>query len=307
MRLSNLDAFPKVQRNIQHATHTGGLVTLLVAGLLAYLAVSEFKAYRDIRQDYEFVVDETRSAEHALQINMDLTIAMPCSYLRADVLDVAGTSLPISKSLNVEKVVFETRGTKRLGYNADKPKMDIHKLVGQAMRNRENDGGSTIRGEETEACRITGSINVNKVSGMLHFTALGHGYFGGHTPHEAMNFTHRIDRMSFGPNYPGLRNPLDRTLEVASTKMDMFQYFIAIVPTIYIDRNRAFGKRALLTSQYAVTDYTRSLTVDNKQGGLPGVFIKYEIEPILVRITESRQGFLHFLTRLCGIIGGTCI
>jgi hypothetical protein len=35
-----------------------------------------------------------------------------------------------------------------------------------------------------------------------------------------------------------------------------------------------------------------------------GIFMTYEIEPILVQITESRGGFMHFLTRMCGVVGG---
>ncbi|KAJ3280466.1 hypothetical protein HK104_000650 [Borealophlyctis nickersoniae] len=149
--------------------------------------------------------------------------------------------------------------------------LDIHNLINQAARNMQVQHGSAKDGQ-SQACRIHGSLNVNKVMGMLHFTAPGHGYMGKHVPHEAMNFTHRIDKLSFGHHYPGLTNPLDRTVEYANTKMTMFQYFVAVVPTIYIDKRRTFGHKVLLTHQYAVTDYSRS--VDMGQGGLPGVFRK---------------------------------
>ncbi|KAJ3020500.1 hypothetical protein HKX48_000704 [Thoreauomyces humboldtii] len=300
-RITPLDAFPKVQKNIQHATGSGGVLTVFVGLLLAYLAASEFAQYRTVNQEYEFLVDQTRSLDHALQINLDVTIAMPCRDLRADVLDVGGASLPVSRDLKSQAVLFNVKGTKRLG-DTVKEKINVHKLVNQAGRNsREKDADAL---PDNHACRIAGVVNVNKVSGMLHFTALGHGYAGGgHAPHNEMNFTHRVDKLQFGQYYPGLRNPLDRTLEVSKTSMDMFQYFVAIVPTIYIDTNRAFGQKVVLTSQYAVTDYQRSID-ERSQGGVPGVFIKYEIEPISVRITESRMGFLGFLTRFCGILGG---
>ncbi|KAI8918195.1 endoplasmic reticulum vesicle transporter-domain-containing protein [Powellomyces hirtus] len=302
-RIVHLDAFPKVQRNIQQATGSGGLLTVFVGLLLAYLAASEFAQYRAVNQEYEFLVDQARSMDHGLQINLDLTIAMPCDYLRADVLDVGGVSLPMSRELSSQAVTFQTKGTKRLIDVVGKDKLDIHKIVekaGKKYREQNLDGNPENKG----ACRITGALRVDKVSGMLHFTAPGHGYSGGHTPHDIMNFTHRIDKLSFGQYYPGLHNPLDRTLETARSPMDMFQYFVAIVPTIYLDANRAFGKKVILTSQYAVTDYQRSLDPMHNQGGVPGVFIKYDIEPIMVRITESRMGILGFLTRFCGILGG---
>jgi hypothetical protein len=39
-------------------------------------------------------------------------------------------------------------------------------------------------------------------------------------------------------------------------------------------------------------------------GQLPGVFFNYELSPIRVRIEERSRSFLHFLTRVCAIIGG---
>ncbi|KAJ3172616.1 hypothetical protein HDU88_005945 [Geranomyces variabilis] len=302
-RLLRFDAFPKVQKNIQNATGAGGLLTLFVGLLLAFLAASEFAQYRTVNQEYEFLVDQQRSGELSLQINLDITIAMPCTQLRADVLDAGGVTLPMTKDLTSHAVTFHAKGTKRLADAMAKDHIDVHKIVGKADR-KHKDKGSTAQGEDSNtACRITGALRVNKVSGMLHFTALGHGYLGGHTPHNMMNFTHRIDKLSFGQYYPGVHNPLDRTLEVSRTSMDMFQYFIAIVPTIYMDRNRAFGSKVILTSQYAVTDYQRSIE-EGGSAGVPGIFMKYDIEPISVRITESRMGFLAFLTRFCGILGG---
>ena len=58
----------------------------------------------------------------------------------------------------------------------------------------------------------------------------------------------------------------------------------------------------MLTNQYSVTEYK---TESNEQG-LPGMFFRYDIEPILVRVTEEkRTTFIHFIVRMCGILGGT--
>ncbi|RKO89187.1 endoplasmic reticulum vesicle transporter-domain-containing protein, partial [Blyttiomyces helicus] len=293
---TRLDAFPKIERNIQNATGSGGLLTILVSALLAYLAFSEFAAYRHTQQTYEFLVDQTRSKDHALQINVDLTVSMNCEYVRADVLDLAGVSLSIGNEF------------KKTPVNGLHDGRNAASWVGRHARGR--GGGTAELGGfpdvscAKQGCRIVGSVKVNKVTGMLHFTAPGHGYFGKHVAHDAINFTHRIDTLSFGRHYPGLQNPLDHTLEVAESRLEMFQYFVAVVPTIYIDTNRVLGQRLLLTNQYAVTDYSRIISAESRTSGLPGIFIKYDIEPISVRITESRQGFLHFITRLCGIIGG---
>lgn len=48
----------------------------------------------------------------------------------------------------------------------------------------------------------------------------------------------------------------------------------------------------------------RSLSGEGSSGLLPGVFINFELSPMRVRIEERRNSFLHFLTRVCAILGG---
>lgn len=61
----------------------------------------------------------------------------------------------------------------------------------------------------------------------------------------------------------------------------------------------------MLTNQYGVTDSHKMF----KEGQtVPGIFFKYDIEPISLQIAETRQqSFLHFLVRLCGILGGSAV
>lgn len=63
----------------------------------------------------------------------------------------------------------------------------------------------------------------------------------------------------------------------------------------------------LLTNQYAVTDSRKAFPELTGNSMVPGIFFKYDIEPISVQITESHQSFVHFLVRLCGIIGGSVV
>jgi hypothetical protein len=59
----------------------------------------------------------------------------------------------------------------------------------------------------------------------------------------------------------------------------IFQYFISVVSTSYIDTS----KRVLDTNQYSVTDMAR----ETQHGrGVPGIFFKYDIEPMKLTIQE---------------------
>ncbi|KAJ3242076.1 hypothetical protein HDU81_007830 [Chytriomyces hyalinus] len=299
--ITRYDAFPKIDKNMQKSTGLGGLLTLLVAFGLFFLVLTEFGQYIHIEQKYEFLVDRT-AGESTVSINADLTIAMACENLRIDVLDVAGSSIHAkANDFSKTPVKFHTVGLVPVGERKSKSKLDVHRIVAEAQRkHREH---ADLRGP-LDACRIKGHINVNKVAGMFHITALGHGYLDSkHVSHESMNFTHRVDKLSFGIDYPGLVNPLDSSLEIADGNFEMFQYFMSIVPTIYVDKRRTFGS-VVLTNQYAVTDYKKIVGHETREAGIPGIFMKYEIEPIVVRVTESRASFMHFLTRLCGITGG---
>ena len=125
-RFTYLDAFPKVERNITNASGSGGVVSILVTVLLVYLVVSELLNWISLKQEFEYLVDQTptSSSSVGLLINVDLTVAMPCnsrSYpfasplweskewawlkqrasqhiaLRVDVMDVSQTSVHIEQ------------------------------------------------------------------------------------------------------------------------------------------------------------------------------------------------------------------
>ncbi|MEQ2175821.1 Endoplasmic reticulum-Golgi intermediate compartment protein 2 [Goodea atripinnis] len=92
--------------------------------------------------------------------------------------------------------------------------------------------------EPLNACRIHGHVYVNKVAGNLHITVgkpihhpQGHAHIAAFVSHEAYNFSHRIDHLSFGEEIPGIINPLDGTDKITYNYNQMYQYFITVVPT----------------------------------------------------------------------------
>jgi hypothetical protein len=123
-RLTRLDAFPKLQTELTATTTTGGLLSLVVLSLSAVLFVTELISFRSTLQKYEFLVDHTPATDHSLQVNLDMTVNMPCAcasvclrcecvvhpsrskiVVRVDVLDLAGESLPVSDQLRAWSVM----------------------------------------------------------------------------------------------------------------------------------------------------------------------------------------------------------
>ncbi|KAJ6621885.1 Sec1 family-domain-containing protein [Mycena sp. CBHHK59/15] len=125
-------------------------------------------------------------------------------------------------------------------------------------------------------------------------------------------------------------NPLDGARARTSKSQYMFQYFLKVVSTQF----RTLDGKIVNTHQYSTTQFERDLTDggqgDSPQGvhiqhgvnGVPGdlnilpsctpnsyrghsgAFFNFEISPILVVHSDTRQSFAHFITSTCAIIGG---
>ncbi|XP_040837504.1 endoplasmic reticulum-Golgi intermediate compartment protein 3 isoform X3 [Ochotona curzoniae] len=172
--------------------------------------------------------------------------------------------------------------------------------------------------QKNEGCQVYGFLEVNKVAGNFHF-APGKSFqqshvhvhaveihdlqsFGLDNPQDCLqiNMTHYIQHLSFGEDYPGIVNPLDHTNVTAPQASMMFQYFVKVVPTVYM---KVDGE-VLRTNQFSVTRHEKVANGLLGDQGLPGVFVLYELSPMMVKLTEKHRSFTHFLTGVCAIIGG---
>ncbi|XP_014679210.1 PREDICTED: endoplasmic reticulum-Golgi intermediate compartment protein 3-like [Priapulus caudatus] len=161
--------------------------------------------------------------------------------------------------------------------------------------------------QQNEGCHLYGYLEVNKVAGNFHI-APGKSFQQHHVHvHDLQafsgtkfNMTHSIKHFSFGQDYPGLQNPLDHLEVVAHKDQMMFQYFVKIVPTTYLN----LDEKVLYTNQYSITTNSKVVSATSGDQGLPGMFMMYELSPMMVKYTEQKRSFFHFLTGVCAIIGG---
>lgn len=312
--LKALDAFPKVSEDYQKPTARGGTLSILSLSLIAVLVVSEFFYYLSSQLKFKYSVDVDMDAK--ILFTLDMTIAMPCQYLGADIIDLAGESKSIANHMKMEDVVFELSEEQLVFFNAKRDLLArysgsrslnefpiVENYQKLRIPKREE---ATINPSAKTSCRIHGSMDVKKVAGNFHVTVgrsiphpQGHAHLNVFIPKDTLNFSHRIDQFSFGPLVPGAINQLDTTLKVTSDRSHVFQYFLQIVPTKF----STFG-RSLTTNQYSVTE--RNRTINHRQGshGVPGIFFKFDMSSMMVEIEEVRQPFWKFLVRLCGIVGG---
>ena len=313
--VKELDAFHKVEDDYQRPTTRGGTFSLISFLLIGALVVSEFFYYRSTETRYSYSVDTDMDAKMLLTV--DLTIAMQCKYLGADIMDLAGESRQLNDIFTMEDASFELtelqmsflRAKQRLQqeYNHAKSLGDLTIVEGMGELKMPSAQETSLREAlERDSCRVHGSIEVKKVSGNFHVTTgrsvphpHGHAHLNVFVPKDAVNYSHRIDHLSFGPAIPGMLNPLDAVYKVAEERPHQFQYFMQVVPTKF----RTLDK-TLTTSQYSVRE--RNRTIDHRKGshGMGGIFFKYDMSPMMVAVVEERRPFGQFLVRLSGIVGG---
>ncbi|KAM3609414.1 uncharacterized protein V6R79_014403 [Siganus canaliculatus] len=310
--VKELDAFPKVPESYVESTASGGTVSLIAFTFMAVLAFLEFFVYRDTWMKYEYEVDKDYSSK--LRLNVDITVAMRCQYIGADVLDLAETMVA-SDGLKYEPVNFDLTPQQRLWHMTllhiqERLKVE-HALQDVLFKAaiKGSDPAQTPREDNVAsltACRIHGHMYVNKVAGNFHITVgksiphpRGHAHLAALVSHDTYNFSHRIDHLSFGEAVPGLISPLDGTEKISPEPNHMFQYFITIVPT----KLNTYQVSAE-THQYSVTEQDRVINHAAGSHGVSGIFMKYDISSLMVRVTEQHMPLWQFLIRLCGIIGG---
>lgn len=154
----------------------------------------------------------------------------------------------------------------------------------------------------------------------------------GHIPEiadndAAFNFSHRITELSFGPYYPSLTNPLDNTFATTESNFYKFQYYLSVVPTIYtadakalrkIDKYhesptsgddglsqhpKRYSKNTVFTNQYAVTEQSHPVS----ESSVPGIFVKFDIEPIQLTIAENWSSIPALLIRIVNVVSGLLV
>ncbi|KAE9375319.1 DUF1692-domain-containing protein [Stipitochalara longipes BDJ] len=321
------DAFPKAKPQYVTQTSGGGKWTVAMLCVSFFLIFSEFTRWWRGHETHTFAVE--KGVGHNLQINLDIVIPMQCNDIHVNVQDAAGDRILAGEMLKKDPTNWrqwvDARGVHRLGKDAQGRVITgegfheheegfgeehVHDIVAHA-------GGGRAKFAKTpklkwgkqggDSCRLFGSLEVNKVQGDFHITARGHGYqemFAEHLDHNAFNFSHIISELSFGAFYPSLLNPLDRTISTVPNHFHKFQYFLSVVPTVYsVDSSNLYSSRTVFTNQYAVTE--QSMIIGER--AVPGIFFKYDIEPMLLTVEESRDGFLRFVVKVVNVFSGVLV
>jgi endoplasmic reticulum-Golgi intermediate compartment protein 3 len=151
-----------------------------------------------------------------------------------------------------------------------------------------------------EGCNIFGTMEVNRMGGSFHIApgrsfSINHIHVHDVQPYSSSKFntSHVINKLTFGGEFGfGHTNPLDMLQVTAKETAIMYQYFLKIVPTMYVPKD---GSPILHTNQFSVTTHQKSAMAISGESAMPGVFFSYELSPLMVKYTEKDNSFSHFL------------
>jgi hypothetical protein len=306
--IAQFDAFPKLPSTYKARSESRGFMTLFVAFMAFMLLLNDIGEFIWGWPDYEFSVDTSRS--NFLNINVDMTVAMPCKFLSVDLRDAMGDRLYLSGGFRRDGTLFDVGQATALQEHS--AALSASQAVSQSRRSRGMFAWLFRRTNnlfvptykhvaDGSACRISGTLVVKRVTANLHITTLGHGYASyEHVAHNEMNLSHVISEFSFGPHFPEIVQPLDNSFEATDKHFIAYQYFLHVVPTTYI----APRSKPLRTHQYSVTHYTREVAHDR---GTPGIFFKFELDPLAITLHQRTTTFLQLLIRCVGVMGGVFV
>lgn len=315
--VKQLDTFPKVNKDdFVERTRFGGTVTVIAYLLIAWILVRETSYYLESNVDFKFMPDP--ECEAKLTLNIDIVVATPCHSVGADILDSTHENMMKFGTLKQEDTWFEMSPEQIVHFNDIRHfntylREEFHAINDVLWKSRHTYYHKGLPKREVtpnyapDACRIYGSLVLNKVAGNLHVTigksiALpfnGHVHFSGLIPTSQYNFSHRIHHLSFGDTLVGIINPLDSEEKISHDNMALYQYFIEVVPT---DVQTFFSQAK--TYQFSVKDHMRVINHDKGSHGVPGIFFKYDFSALKVVVTQSHEPLLKFCLRLSSTMAG---
>ena len=217
---------------------------MLTTFLVCLLIWSEMRYFLNPGFKFRFVPDT--DFESKLKINVDMTIATPCSAIGADIVDSSNQNTFKFGQLKEEDTWWELDHLQRQHFESIRTFNQYLREEYHALQNLLwASGSSSMYGqlpprrnapdEPHDACRVYGSLTLNKVSGNFHVSpgksvplVRGHAHLSAFNQPDDYNFTHRIDRFSFGSPHGGIIQPLEGE-EKITDKRNFYRYFYLFI------------------------------------------------------------------------------
>ena len=328
--MRKFDLFPKVaDETFDVRTKTGGVISLLTFIFMVVIVIVEIQSERRGKIVQKAVLDNYfRATSDPHNVFFNMTVSYPCHLLQISVQDITGNhQIDFAKTITRQRLdkndkplfqpirdddpksIFNSCGSCH-GSNYTKcclTCVDIASsfiLQNKPVPNLDN-LDQCKRDQKAihdqEKCRIWGELTTSFSNGQILFNAGGQLKMPVHYKHdltyfgENVNLTHYIHTFRFGPDFIGLKNPLDNAHWSQPGRGFFFcRYSLNLVKT-YSD--------GIVGNQYSANFNHRQIdkTVSKRH---PGIAFDFETAPIAVKIYVERKSIIHFVTGLLAVLGG---
>ncbi|KAG5672175.1 hypothetical protein PVAND_002325 [Polypedilum vanderplanki] len=314
-----LDAFKfnKLPEEIEQKTNIGGTVSILSRLLILLVIYKEMKYYFETSLIFRFEPD-VDILQH-IKFNLDMTVKMPCKNIGADILDSTNQNTFSFGVIEEEDTWWNLCPEQKQHFDymshLNKYLTEEYHSIAEIMYktneflNVKMPPRSIKAIEPYDACRIHGSLKLNKVAGNFHVTQgkslhfpQGHLHLNILFDDVKANFSHRITKLSFGDPMSGIVQPLEYEEKIFMDERNMIMYFIEIVPTD-IETFVSHVK----TYQYSVKENIRTIDHDHGSHGMPGIYIKYDVSALKVLVLLGRENIIKLIVRMCSVIAGIIV
>jgi hypothetical protein len=158
----------------------------------------------------------------------------------------------------------------------------------------------TLKESLSEGCKVTGRLQINKISGEFHFTPkieLDNQVLRDSPRNCKLDFSHIINELFFGDKIKEADPMKEISVDLSLNDKSNYSYFLKLVPIqlIYRRGDKISGYRV------SITRHQKKVPRDNN---LPSVNFNYDFSAMTICKTQKRKPFTSFMTGLCAIVGG---
>lgn len=280
---------------------------------MVLLFLNEFSSFVKIKTSSEMLVD-TNSNSDKLTINVDIILhKIPCSIISIDAQDIMG-----GHTLNVHGLITKTKldaSGNNIGSYLEAKTGENKNEVALQNSDRNSNHPRPPKYEDVkkavldkEGCKLEGTIQVLRVPGNFHISTHAYGSIVAQLLSEGifkLDLSHKINHISFGDETDlrnikskfdvGILNPLDGVEKIDHTNQKLYEYYLKVVPTTFVD---------IEENTLSAHQFTSNSNENINNNMISTIFFRYDISPILIKITQYRELFFHFFIQICAIVGG---
>ena len=141
---------------------------------------------------------------------------------------------------------------------------------------------------------------------ILNFDTCFKGLTHPNTEFSHFNTSHKVEHLSFGREFPGMKSPLENQVRTVNKKKGsaaQFKYAVKVLPTVFHSPNSP----DISSNQYSVNEHVAYLDLTKLNPMLripiPGIYLTYSFFPLVTHKTEHPLTFLYVCLRVLSILG----